>query len=913
MNLTKAGSRFEERGGVLRSSIRKINFGLAAATIVAHSVVPAIHPMVASASSIESYAKLNHSPNQATEGVYVVDDKNIAVEKTWTTYAEEARNKDLVYNSTSIRQETINPEVELVYTNDGQGNKLKVKDAIDVDKIVIDQNDGRATFGVFWLGQPNDGEDDAATGDYNDRNGTSYYVVVSRDTKAEKVYVTLKDYDNPDGIETLEFEIGSNEEKTFSTINARKDGDRDNVIYTAKVGAELVNVGYSTEKNGVGGAQNYGVYLLNQLTPDWVGTAVGAGNFTIPTATAQTNSYFLVDGATYNEWLAANEGKTGDDYVSYREFANARGDNGSKETLLAKLEQTGLNGNIFSIADALDYDKYELIESPYDNQDHVNDKLVENFVIGARSQTNSGNNHVKRIRQITDTDGSSKIEIWILDLSHPNAPKSWGDQVARDYDFVDPAQLEEAGFKKLYTTPSLKPGEFNDQWSASDGLAEGWLSETKIFTGGDLIFSAKDRAEVVADNAIDQIRAQVEANPGVSGLGDGRENGNGKVIGNTTNAIYSDRWAYTSAGTTGTTYGTFRVPMSYTTGDGTIRSDDGSTVIAKTSETAANRRMVGGVNIQLVNNTFQNWQEVKYYYVEKGSVIVHYEDMDGNIIKTEVIDEENQTSGEKYDTTDNKPTTITADDGTVYHLVETATTNEGNTVENGVKTSGLPADSIENNKTQTYGTDENGNVVAGTDKHVTYVYQKAGNVEVTYIAVDENGNKIADIFGSATGLDGKTSVEEIENAVKNGKPGSSYNTSSLKPLRITDAKTGKTYELVVEQETTDDSDPEEGEVEAGKTKRITYRYREVVEEPEEETPSTPENPETSTPEDPETPTSETPEESTSTTEEVPAPIKAIFDAVAPHTGFAERKAISVGFLAGLGSLIVLTGVFIKRK
>ncbi|HEM3642577.1 TPA: MucBP domain-containing protein [Streptococcus suis] len=50
---------------------------------------------------------------------------------------------------------------------------------------------------------------------------------------------------------------------------------------------------------------------------------------------------------------------------------------------------------------------------------------------------------------------------------------------------------------------------------------------------------------------------------------------------------------------------------------------------------------------------------LKNYYTEiKGSVVVHYVDMDGNTIKEPVVDTEETSTGVAYDTTDNKPSMI---------------------------------------------------------------------------------------------------------------------------------------------------------------------------------------------------------------------------------------------------------------
>ncbi|WP_153046540.1 MucBP domain-containing protein, partial [Streptococcus suis] len=96
------------------------------------------------------------------------------------------------------------------------------------------------------------------------------------------------------------------------------------------------------------------------------------------------------------------------------------------------------------------------------------------------------------------------------------------------------------------------------------------------------------------------------------------------------------------------------------------------------------------------------------------------------VIKTPVEDTKSVSTGTAYDTTDNKPTTITTEDGTEYKLVPVLTKGE-----------------------------ETGKVVEGTTQ-VTYVYQKVttpapkpnGSVVVNY--VNTNGETIATSVNDTT-------------------------------------------------------------------------------------------------------------------------------------------------------------------
>ena len=86
--------------------------------------------------------------------------------------------------------------------------------------------------------------------------------------------------------------------------------------------------------------------------------------------------------------------------------------------------------------------------------------------------------------------------------------------------------------------------------------------------------------------------------------------------------------------------------------------------------------------------------EVTYVYKEvKGNIVVHYTDEAGNTIAEDVKDTTDGSVSSAYDTTDNKPATITTKDGKLYVLVPTSTKG-----------------------------DENGKVTEGTTE-VTYVYK----------------------------------------------------------------------------------------------------------------------------------------------------------------------------------------------
>ena len=211
---------------------------------------------------------------------------------------------------------------------------------------------------------------------------------------------------------------------------------------------------------------------------------------------------------------------------------------------------------------------------------------------------------------------------------------------------------------------------------------------------------------------------------------------------------------------------------------------------------------------------------------KKGSVVVNYQTEDGTELKApytdtpetvaEVVTEKyyvdangqdvivSSTPASKnvaYNTKENadeKPEKLTDAQGNVYYLKADATKTAVNDVEKDA-----PA--------------EEGTVVEGVTK-VTYIYEKAGSVIVNYKTVDGTA-----LTGTVVGDESKTVASGTKD-VDNGKPGTAYNTADngLKPERIKTAE-GKVYQLVPQST----EGEETGEVESGRTKEVTYVYREV--------------------------------------------------------------------------------------
>ncbi|WP_105127811.1 MucBP domain-containing protein [Streptococcus suis] len=232
-----------------------------------------------------------------------------------------------------------------------------------------------------------------------------------------------------------------------------------------------------------------------------------------------------------------------------------------------------------------------------------------------------------------------------------------------------------------------------------------------------------------------------------------------------------------------------------------------SNLVPPSANTDSEKRSI--VKIDEVTGTIEQdtLKELTYVYEKAGNVNVNYVDTKGNAISSKVIDVENGKPGDTYSTTDQKRDKIETATGEVYYLVPKGTYDVGTVGDDGNLTA------IGNN-TATGIDAVSGDIESNVTKEITYVYQQAGNVIVHYVTED-------DTELSGTTDTGATTAATV-NDTTNGKPGERYDTKDLKPKTITTAD-GKTYALV-EASTKGE---ETGTVEAGKTKEVTYVYKEV--------------------------------------------------------------------------------------
>ena len=184
---------------------------------------------------------------------------------------------------------------------------------------------------------------------------------------------------------------------------------------------------------------------------------------------------------------------------------------------------------------------------------------------------------------------------------------------------------------------------------------------------------------------------------------------------------------------------------------------------------------------EMLNNT----EELPEAHV--GVVLVNYQDEDGNLISGKtpegkeipnvVVDTDATLVGEKYDTTDNKPSVIIAANGDVYELVKASDTS----VEKGEVVEGATIVDYVYRKVETRFVDENGNVIQSPEKGTKdkatisgYTFKetkkdKKGNTIHVYQKVstprEENESKVNKPSEKVTSSNPSTSTPSIDSVL----------------------------------------------------------------------------------------------------------------------------------------------------
>ncbi|MFI3067910.1 MucBP domain-containing protein [Streptococcus suis] len=657
-----------------------------------------------------------------------------------------------------------------------------------------DPTEGRITFLIYSLSA--DDVDATATpgtasGSYNNRYGTDYYITLSMDRvkTTGNIYARLVSKQNG-FIE--EIEIPENTARhQFQTI---ANGPKDKKTFTFRMSSTTLPFTDSTGK---------------QTSVRYVNINSGQGD-----SGKGSVAYSLLtdDRTSYNSYTGVAPSYLPIQVTSYYVKETERR---AQELLASYAHVAMVSGDSFTISDAAEFANYELIEAPVIKETPVS----TNYSVGTPLIQYFPASKSARVIYVAKEDGTARFLNFVLNPDHP--------------DFIE-------NFKNYH---SMSAVDFNTNGGAEAldftnriAIVNKYLAEIEAVNADTSLTSdqqASRLAEIRAnyaseintdDNKFLLTFVSTEAEP--QSANDGPD----AVTGLTTwTHTVKNYYTLYSNGNLVTTIA-FKIgsymsdpmvdwsPTDPTPQGAKLHSKtelDKDGIAARVNITVNQDGVEKEVGADLQSNIIAmynmltaNENNQNYYYAEKGGVKVYYVDSTGKEIKDPQFVYEHTDTHTAYDTETKFVDKIEYANGdgttTVYYYKEIDKAN--------LKPASSNTDT-EKRKIEKI-TEEVGTVAQDTLKELTYVYEKAGNVIVHYVT--EDGTEL-----SGTTDTGATTAATV-NDTTNGKPGETYDTKDLKPKTITTAD-GKTYALV-EASTKGE---ETGTVEAGKTKEVTYVYKEV--------------------------------------------------------------------------------------
>ena len=684
-----------------------------------------------------------------------------------------------------------------------------------------DQDANRDTFLLFnfdTVGGYGDGNN------FNDWAGHNYYMTFSVSTdSAERaasdvVYAKLveKTMNGDRVVKTVELQ--PNVETVVDELNVLENYAAHRVKYdftyivSENNGATTRQLSI-TNSNGA----NWNTAVYNKLDQTRVNVNTNSFSTAVPGGTSQTTSYYVKENAA----------------------------TGRLRELLARYTQdSGLVGDAFHIAGAIDFDNYELIESELPKVE--SGTLANDYKVGTQYAVFRGNWNEARLYTITDINGALQMQVYMLDPSNPD----WANFYKTKMNSGTVSDLDDY-FTLMFTTEEMqpggtyntKPGTFTSKFYDANKLVLEGKQVQVLDSNGDVLGTLND-----AKTSYTTATGQIVNVKSVTDTMVTDEDGTVHTV--NTKKIYKTD----AAGNYVDANGNVLTPIQWSVdapfrkgkiadGYGTDRKFDTDSVTVSTGPLDATNSNalwyfgwnyhtpdipdddgiwdLGGLEMTLSNTNAKNEQHARYFYTEKGGVDVYYVDTEGNILKDMVTVVGHGDTGSEYNTAAVRDDSIVAADGTVYYYKEIDTTaaNLHPVVDDKTDTDYRSNEKIDAEK---------GTIKSDTVKQLTYVYEKAGNVNINY--VDTEGTPL------------QASVADVTD----GKPGSDYNTAQEgeKP-EIIKTKDGKTYKLAPANTynvgtVSDDSnltavgngkatgiDDVTGTVESGVTKEITYVYKEV--------------------------------------------------------------------------------------
>ncbi|HFR3475890.1 TPA: MucBP domain-containing protein [Streptococcus suis] len=694
-----------------------------------------------------------------------------------------------------------------------------------------DQDANRDTFLIFnfdTVGGYGDGEN------FNDWADHNYYMTFSVSTDSTERAAS-------DVVYAKLVEKTMNGDRVVKTVelkpNVKTVVDELNVLENYQAHKVKYDFTYIVSENGVTTRQlsiynsngvNWNTAVYNKLDQTRVNVNTNSFSTTVPSDTIQTTSYYVKENAA----------------------------TGRLRELLARYTQdSGLVGDAFHIAGAIDFDNYELIESELPKV--VRGILTTDYKVGTQYAVFRGQWNEARLYTITDVNGALQMQVYMLDPNNPDWANFYKTKMNNSGTVSD---LDDY-FTLMFTTEEMQPGgtyntksgTFTSKFYDANKLVLEGKQVQVLDSNGDVLGTLND-----AKTSYTTATGQIVNVKSVTDTMVTDEDGTVHTV--NTKKIYKTDAAgnYVDANGDVLTPIQWSVDAPYKNGKkadgiadgyGTVAKFDTDSVTVSTGPLDAkntnalwkfgwnyktpdisdanvdrggdDRWELGGLEMTLSNSNVKNEQNARYFYTEKGGVDVYYVDTEGKILKDMVTVVGHGDTGSEYNTAAVRDDSIVAPDGTVYYYKEIDTTakNLHPVVDDKTDTDYRSNEKIDAEK---------GTIKSDTVKQLTYVYEKAGNVNINY--VDTEGTPL------------QASVADVTD----GKPGSDYNTAQEgeKP-EIIKTKDGKTYKLAPANTynvgtVSDDSnltavgngkakgiDDVTGTVESGVTKEITYVYKEV--------------------------------------------------------------------------------------
>ncbi|HFI0427370.1 TPA: MucBP domain-containing protein [Streptococcus suis] len=678
----------------------------------------------------------------------------------------------------------------------------------------VDPTDGRITFLIYSLSA--DDVDATVTpgtkdGSYNKRYGTDYYITLSMDRvpSTGNIYARLvskqkgfiEEIEIPENTARHQFQKIANGPKELGEFTYRMS--LTTMPFTDSTGQQT-SVRYANINSGVG-ANGKGSVAYSLLTND--NTSYNSYTGLAPSYTPfQVTSYFVKETERRAQELLA----------SYAHVAMVSGDS-------------------FTISDAAEFANYELIEAPV-----IKDTLIStNYSVGTPLIQYFPASKTARVIYITKEDGTSRFLNFVLNPDHPDFLENFKNYHSMSpVDFVTNGGAEALDFTNRIAIVNKYLAEIEavnaDTSLASDvqasrlaAIRANYASEINTDDNKFLLTFVSTEAEpLTANDGPDAVTGLTTWNHTVKNYYTAIAGSNvATTIALKISSYLSDPmvdWSPTAP----TPQGVKLLSKTELGSDGkparvkiTVNQDGAE----KEVDADLHTNIIAMYNMLTLSENNQH-----YYYAEKGGVKVYYVDTEGNVLQDSKSIYDHANTDTAYDTKSVKDATITTADGTVYYYKE-------------IDTTGLnPASSntdTEKRKIEKI-TEEVGTVAQDTLKELTYVYEKAGNVNVNYVDVD--GNKLSGTDGT-----GKVVTEKVADLV-NAKAGTGYDTIvDNRPAKIVTAD-GKTYELAPAAEYTVGTVEADhhlsvsnvtevtgvheatGSVASGITKEITFVYKEVT-------------------------------------------------------------------------------------